>query len=168
MKLAAVDNTLRLCEEHLTRTGTKGTEAEDLLTKYLLVVICREFEQEIRRLVLERVRLTKDPHIIAFIERTIKFYRMLKVKDLKGNLLGKFSDEHVSRFEQKISEFQRDMGSGDILSDYGSVLTYRDTVAHGGSIFYMNLDELNRYYVNSLKVIEAFGDALNTPIPPPS
>jgi hypothetical protein len=43
MRLLRIDQTLELCENHLTSTKAEGTEIEALLTRSLLVLICAEF-----------------------------------------------------------------------------------------------------------------------------
>lgn len=101
MKLADVEAAIKLCEEHLKSTDTKGTEIESILTKYLLVHICGAYETEIKNMVTLRAARTGDREVESFVKNTIKTFRSLKIEEIKGNL-GRFSDGCKSIFDSKI------------------------------------------------------------------
>ena len=85
MKLADVEAAIKLCEEHLKSTDTKGTEIESILTKYLLVYICGAYETEIKNMITLRAARAGDKEVESFVKNTIKTFRSLKIEDIKGS-----------------------------------------------------------------------------------
>lgn len=67
MRLLRINQTLELCESHLTSTNAQGTEIEVLLTRSLLVLICAEFEQTIESIIQERCSSIGDDSVKEFI-----------------------------------------------------------------------------------------------------
>lgn len=152
MKLLNVEAAIKLCEEHLKKTGAKGTEIESILTKYLLVYICGAYETEIKNMITLRAARTGDKEIESFVKNTIKMFRSLKIEDIKGSLLGRFSDGCKSLFDSKIH-------NTEAATRYSNIITNRHLVAHGSEIN-ITFDELVISYQKAGDVLAAIRDAL--------
>jgi len=152
MKLLNVEAAIKLCEEHLKNTGAKGTEIESILTKYLLVYICGAYETEIKNMITLRAARTGDKEIESFVKNTIKTFRSLKIEDIKGSLLGRFSDGCKSLFDSKIH-------NTEAAIRYSNIITNRHLVAHGMEIN-ITFDELVISYQKAGDVLAAIRDAL--------
>lgn len=152
MKLLNVEAAIKLCEEHLKNTGTKGTEIESILTKYLLVYICGVYETEIKSMITLRAAKTGDKEVEAFVKNTIRTFRSLKLEDIRGKLLGGFSDEYKSLFDSKIKDTEA-------ATRYSNIITNRHMVAHGREI-HITFDELVVSYQKAGDVLAAIRDAL--------
>jgi len=151
MKLADVESAIKLCEEHLKSTDTKGTEIESILTKYLLVHICGAYETEIKNMVTLRAGRTGDKEVESFVKNTIKTFRSLKIEEIKGNL-GRFSDGCKSIFDSKIKNTEAE-------ARYSNIITNRHLVAHGNEIN-ITFDELVISYQKAGDVLGAIKEAL--------
>src|SRR4030042_2152826 len=152
MKLLNVEAKIKLCEEHLKNTRTNGTEIESILTKYLLVYICGAYETEIKNMITLRAARTGDKEIESFVKNTIKAFRSLKIEDIKGSLLGRFSDGCKSLFVSKIH-------NTEAATRYSNIITNRHLVAHGMEIN-ITFDELVISYQKAGDVLAAIRDAL--------
>jgi hypothetical protein len=153
MKLVAIDEAIKNCKEHLDKMDTKNREIETYLTHYLLVFICRTYEKEIKKIIVDRAKQTKDEHIVSFIENTIQAYRCLKIEDLKGNILGKFNKSLEVAFYQKIK-------GTDAEIRYRNIILGRDAVAHDRPVN-MTFDELVTSYPVSSIVLDALAETLS-------
>jgi hypothetical protein len=154
MPFPSIEAAITACTTHLDTTRTRGTEIEDFLTRFLLIHICGTYEIEIRRLVVERAKRTNDNHVTAFVENMMRDYRSLKVTDLKGKLLKKFSEELSATFD-------RTVGQDDVaLTQYGNIVQNRHEAAHGKEIN-MTFDELVESFHQSEKIIAAIEKALS-------
>jgi hypothetical protein len=152
MKLINVENTIKLCKEHLDITGAKGTEIESILTKYLLVYICGAYETEIKSMITLRAAKTGDKEVESFVKNTIKTFRSLKLDDIRGKLLGRFSDGCKSLFDSEIK-------NTEAATRYSNIITNRHLVAHGREIN-ITFDELVISYQKAGDVLAAIRDAL--------
>jgi hypothetical protein len=152
MKLANVDAAIKRCEEHLNSTGTKGSEIESILTKYLLVYICGAYETEIKNMITLRAARTGDKEVESFVKNTVKAFRSLKIDDIKGSLLGRFSDGCKSIFDSKIHNTEAEIR-------YSNIITNRHLVAHGSEIN-ITFDELVTSYQMAGNVLAAIKEAL--------
>ena len=152
MKLTNVEAAIKFCEEHLKGTGTKGTEIESILTKYLLVYICGAYETEIKNMITLRAARTGDKEIESFVKNTIKTFRSLKIEDIKGSLLGRFSDGCKAVFNSKIQNTEAE-------TRYSNIITNRHLVAHGREIN-ITFDELVISYQMAGDVLAAIKEAL--------
>lgn len=153
MTLSKLDNDLLLCQAHLTSTNSMGTEIESFLTKFLLVHICSEYEKEIKKIITDRAKQSNDKELISFIEKTIERIRNIKSDDLKGNILKRFSDDCLKRFNNKV-------GGKESLSRYESIIANRDQSAHGNSIN-ITFNELIKSHEKAKEVLIAVSDAIN-------
>src|SRR5260370_33763156 len=102
MKLALVDRAIETCEEHLERTNSQGTKIEAFLTRYLLILICASFEEEIETIVIRRLSTSKDLHVEAFAKSALDaVFRSLKISEIAG-LLNRFSPEFKEKFHDRL------------------------------------------------------------------
>ena len=155
MTLSKLDQDLALCQAHLTTTKSMGTEIESFLTRFLLVHICSEYEKEIKNMITARAEQTGDEELISFIEKTIARIRNIKTGDLRGNVLKRFSDDCLNRFDNKIK-------GKEALSRYENIIANRDLSAHGSSIN-MTFAELIISHEKAKEVLMAVSDAINPP-----
>lgn len=152
MKLAKVESAIKLCKEHLANTGSKGTEIESILTKYLLVYICGAYETEIKKMVVQRAGKTGDKELESFVRNTIKTFRSLRMKDIRESLLGRFSDVCKATFDGKI------LGT-EAETRFTNIILNRHSIAHGREI-HMTFDELVDSYYKAEVVLTAIKDCL--------
>lgn len=153
MKFPRVDEAFKACAEHLDSTGTRNTEIESHLVNNLLSIIYAEYEQEIRRLVMERGAKNADVHSRAFMEHAaLRLVRSIKLRDLSGTL---------KRFHTAFSDqFKSEVENTPASTAYNNILTNRHSVAHArGSN--MTFRELGPTYTASLDILRAFARALD-------
>lgn len=152
MNLVTVDETIKNCREHLDKMNAKNPEIETYLTHYLLVFICRTYEKEIKKIIVDRAKQTKDEQIVSFVENTIQAYKCLKIEDLKGNILGKLNKSLADAFYQKIK-------GTDAEIRYRNIILGRDGVAHDRPVN-ITFDELVKSYQVSSMVLDALAETL--------
>jgi hypothetical protein len=94
MRFGQLDDEIRQCEQHLDKTGTRNTELENYLVRYLLVRICAEYETRIAILVQQRCSRTNDEYIRRFAHwGTKRATQQFNIGDISG-MLGKFGDDY--------------------------------------------------------------------------
>ncbi|MGD0422492.1 MAG: HEPN domain-containing protein [Candidatus Bathyarchaeia archaeon] len=125
--LPVIENAIRSCETHLNSSGARGSEIESYLTRYLLILICGEYEKLIKEKVVERARRASDPDLASFVERTVKSFRGLRISEIKGGVLRKFSDNHVAMFDQKTK-------NTEAIYRYSNIVENRHMTAHGQTV----------------------------------
>jgi len=152
MKLVNVESAIKLCKEHLDNTGAKGTEIESILTKYLLVHICGAYETEIKRMVAQRAAKAGDKELESFVRNSIKAFRSLRMEDIRGSLLGRFSDGCRAIFDSKISGTEAEIR-------FTNIVLNRHSLAHGSEIN-ITFDELVESYYKAGKILTAIKEAL--------
>jgi len=151
MTIANVELAIKTCEMHLNNTGSKGTEVESILTKYLIVHICAAYEIEIKKMVKQRAAKAGDKELESFVNNTIRTFRSLKITDIRGNL-GKFSDGCLSIFDSKIKGTEAEVR-------YSNIVINRHAFAHGSDIN-VTFDELLDSYSKAGAVLTAIREAL--------
>ena len=147
MSFIEVDAAFKVSRKHLDDTKSGSTEIESFLTRYLIVLVCGAFENEIRKLVVDRAMVAKDDDLTTFVTKTISNYRSLKASDLRGKLVGRFGQRHRDGFGKFMSE------ESEIVTRYNNIVRNRHSVAHGRTVN-MTIDELEDSYRKSLKMIE--------------
>lgn len=152
MNLINAESAIKMCKEHLDNTGSKGTEIESILTKYLLVYICGIYETEIKKMVIQRVAKAGDKELESFVKNTIKTFRSLKMEEIRGNLLGRFSDSCKTIFDDKI------LGT-EAGTRFTNIVINRHSIAHGKEIN-ITFDELEESYYKAETVLTAIQEAL--------
>src|SRR6266540_3241207 len=84
MRLVRIDQAIAVCQAHLQNSGATGTEIEAYLTRYLLVMICSTFEEEIKSLIIKRAAGSGDPGMESFVQSAMgrTSFRSLKTSDI--------------------------------------------------------------------------------------
>lgn len=153
MTLSDVDADLILCQNHLNATNTKGTKIESFLTQFLLIRICGIYEKEIKSIMDQRVNKYGDVELASFVMKTFRAYQHVKLDDIRGKILKKFGDDNIKSFNQKISGTKAEIW-------YGTLLSNRESAAHGG-IINLTFDDLIKYHSEAKNVIITLAEVLN-------
>lgn len=156
MRRSDIDYAIETCEKHLDQTSSRNTDVEDFLTKFLLVHIYRVYESEIKRLVTERAKGSEDRYLVSYITSTLDRRLRLKVGDLKHDILSKFGSEHTQVFD--------DFLDPDDVTYYTNIVLNRHAAAHDSGPVTITLDDISRTASRSVKVLDAFETALNSPV----
>ena len=127
---------------------------KNLLTQALLILICAQFEKEITNFLTQRCASVSDKAVKSYINDHIQrsALRSLKVTELSG-LLGKFDPSYKEIFRQSIRE------NGQAETTYNSILTNRNSVAHGGGTS-ATFEDVKMYYKESHVILDYFKQAL--------
>jgi hypothetical protein len=153
MRLHRVDQTLEICESHLSSTKAQGTEIEVLLTRSILVLICSEFEQTIESIIQERCSSIDDESVKEFVGSCVDaVFRSVKSSEIAG-LLNRFGRDYKEAFKQKADE------NPEAVTFYNNIVINRHSVAHadGGNITF---SEVKRFYEEGHIVLDFFRDSL--------
>jgi hypothetical protein len=154
MKLTLVDRAIETCEDHLDRTNSRGTEIEAFLTRYLLILICAAFEEEIEAIVIRRLSMSKDPYVEAFAKSALNaVFRSLKTGEIAG-LLHRFSPEHKEKFRDRLKETKAE-------TFFNNIVAARHFTAHnlGANV---TLRELVEFYEEGHTVLDAVQEVCET------
>lgn len=154
MKLIKIDNAITICDNHLKSTNSQQTEVESFLTRYLLVLICATFEEEIENILLKRSDSLSDIHVKSFFKHCIdKTFRSIKSSEIAG-ILGKFGDDYKEAFNNK--------ANGTIEETfYNNIVVNRHSTAHstGATITF---SDLVQYYEKGHIILDYLDEALNS------
>lgn len=152
MHIPRLEEAIEVCAKHLDQTNARNTEIEAFLTRYLLVLICATYEEQIERLVAKRALKVSDSHVSAFMQSaTGNLIRGIRVSEL-SRFLGRFGDDYKQLFSAKVNDT-------DAHRAYDSIISNRHDTAHGPGAA-MTFGELQRLFSDSLGVLDAFAEAL--------
>ncbi len=152
MKLSRIDNAILTCEQHLIQTNSHQTEIESFLTKYLLILICATFEEEIEKILLSRSDRINDNHIKSFFQHCIdKTFRSIKSSEIAG-ILGKFGNDYKEAFQNK--------ANGTVEETfYNNIVINRHSTAHtSGALITFN--DLVSYYEKGHLILDYLNEVL--------
>jgi len=152
MRLAPIDRAITICEEHLERTQSRGTEIEAFLTRYLLVLMCATFEEEIEAMVLRRLGGSNDQRIESFAKSALDaLFRSTKTGEIAG-LLQRFSPEYKERFQARVNGTRAE-------TYFNNIVLGRHSTAHslGANV---TLRELVDFYEEGHTVLDAIQEIL--------
>ena len=153
MRFGQIDREILECEKHLDSTGTRNSEIENYLVRYLLVRICAEYETRIAILVQKRCSRTNDEHLMRFAHWGAEIVATrFNISDLKGTL-NKFGDDYQKSFTDAVM-------NKDCHRAWDSIYNNRQTVAHGNGMVLMTVDDLKTAYEDSVIVIDELVKAL--------
>jgi RiboL-PSP-HEPN len=154
MRLARIDHAIAVCQTHLQNSGAAGTEIEAYLTRYLLVMICSTFEEEIKTLIMMRATGSSDPSMEPFVQNALgrTSFRSLMTSEI-GDFLNRFGLDYKNRFRQQLASNQR------AETFFNNIVTNRHDTAHsaGSNI---SFSELVRFYSEGHIVLDAVKVAL--------
>ena len=146
-----IEHAIKLCDRHLCETNSRGSDIEAYFTKYLLILICSNYENRIREMIIERVKKANDSELVSFVDKTYhSFQRYLRISEMRGNLVKRFSEEYLAEFDRKI------IPNDDPAIKYNNIVENRHAAAHGGMVN-MTFSEL----VNSYEIAEAVISSLS-------
>ena len=152
MKLAQVDEAIEACKNHLIKSNAMGTEIEAYLTRYLLILICAAYEEEIEKLFVQRASHTKDPHIVAFVSSTVRTRFRNPMTSKIAEMLGLFSSDYKEKFSNKVSGTRAE-------TFFNNIAINRHSTAHSfGSN--MTFSELVSTYNEAHTVLDAISEVL--------
>ena len=137
---------------HLERTGTRLTIIESQLTRFVLVHICGHYENEIKRIVAERAKKSGDEGLALYVMSTLERHASIHPDSLR-DILKKFGGGCVEVFRRNVKK--------DDLNWYRNIVENRNKSAHGGYV-QVSFDDVCTYHAGAKRIIEAFGNALNT------
>lgn len=156
MRIDRIDRALERCEAYC-RSGEVDFEVESLLICSLLILTCSEFEKKYRDLIIERCSSVSDDSVRKYVGESTRI-RSMKITELAG-LLGRFGSSHREEFRRRLNE------NSIVMNMYDSILTNRNSVAHGeGSA--ASFEDVKRYYEEGHMVLDYFRDALHVPAGP--
>lgn len=118
-----VKRVIELCEG-LDELDPDQRDLKKYLTQLLLIKTCGMYENKIGNIVYERMKKSCDSDAASLISNVIYAYKYLKLEALKGNIVGKFSNDHKKEFTRRVE------GSENA---YNAIVNARNAVAHGSN-----------------------------------
>ncbi len=136
MRLVRIDQAIAACQAHLQKSGAMGTEIEAYLTRYLLVMICSTFEEEIKALIMKRAAGSQDPGMEPFVQRALDrtSFRSLMTSEI-ADFLRRFGLDYKNRFRQQLDNNPR------AETFFNNIVANRHDTAHstGSNISFSDL-----------------------------
>jgi hypothetical protein len=152
MKLTIIDHAFDLCDAHLSESNSRGTEVESYLTRYLLVLICAQFEEKIEQIVVERAKKSSDPELTSFVQAAAdRIIRSINTSEISG-LLNYFSSSCKEEFKKNIS-------NSLVETNYNSIISNRHNTAHSSGAN-ITFNDLKTYYESGHEVLDYLEQAL--------
>lgn len=119
-------------EEHLEKSGNKGSAIESFLTQHILILLCAEMQQEIYKIVEQRLSSNSDQRIIRFgLVASQKLLRSVKKEEIAGYLCY-FGDDLKDGFknaftDQEVAIYNNAVNSRiDVAHRHGAVISFDD------------------------------------------
>ena len=154
MRIERIVDALDRCRAHLSTIGAVDEKIENLLTQSVLILICSEFERRFRNLVAGRCSSVSDRSIRKYVEScNRRVPRSLRLTEIK-ELLSRFGPSHKDVFTRRLHE------NSVAESMYSSILTNRNSVAHG-ELSNVTHNDIKRYYEEGHVVLDYFREALD-------
>jgi hypothetical protein len=146
MKLVAIDQAIESCNNHLTQCKAKGTEIEAYLTRYLLIFICANFEEEIEKIVINKVKKICDDSLISYVESSLsQIFRSIKTGEISG-LLNRFGSQYKDKFQTMASGSQEE-------TYFNNIVINRHMTAHSSGPN-ITFDELVLHYEKAHVILD--------------
>lgn len=125
------------CRNFLEEIDVDSDEIESYLTNHLIVLLYRDLETEIQKLLDDRLKLSGDKELTDFASHAgRKILRSYKKSELCG-FLAKFGEHIKEKFDSELDGKDRE------VTRYNSVIQSRHTVSHSGAaqITFRELDD---------------------------
>lgn len=152
MKLQRVDEAIEACKNHLIKSSAMETEIEAYLTRYLLILICAAYEEEIEKLFAQRASQTQDPYIVAFVSSTVRTKFRNPTTSKIVEMLGLFSLDYKEKFREKVTGTRQE-------TFFNNIVTNRHSTAHSsGSNITFN--ELVNSYNEAHGILDTISEVL--------
>ena len=156
MRIARIDQAITICDDHLEKSGAKGTEIESFLTQYLCVVMCAAFEEAIKAMVVERAAQHGDQELKSFVESAAGIvFRSPKTEEITG-LLRRFGTDCRGRFRE---ELDRNLKAETF---FNNIIVNRHETAHSSGSN-LSFADLVNFYSEGHVVLDAVKLALMQP-----
>ncbi|MBI5789393.1 MAG: hypothetical protein HZA78_11115 [Candidatus Schekmanbacteria bacterium] len=141
MRLERIEQAIVTCQNHLSKNPAIEPEIEAFLTEYLLILICAEFEAEVKKIIVKRSSLANDPILTKFVDSFSQgLVRSIQISELEG-LLNKFGAEYKKKFQERLNDKEENK------TRFSSIIANRHKVAHkAGTKSQMTLPELIESY----------------------
>ncbi len=137
-------------------TLSEYAELENYLVSFLVGAIYAEFEQYVRKLIVERCDEIPDRKLRAFARMAAeRMVKKIKISDLAGHL-GYLDNSSREAFSRAVNDPSR----AQEKTAYDSLIIDRHGFAHSTGIS-MTFEEVRNAYYASLFVLDEFEKALN-------
>lgn len=148
--------TFELCEKHLDDTNSNNTEIENIFVKHLLILICAERENKIKKVFEKKIEDSTN----SISNRLASFLIKNTFKDINyGTISGyirNFGDEKRERLDSKRDD--------RIVTSWNNIINNRHIVAHGLDTIQLTFHELKEEFERSENVLIWIADALEIQI----
>jgi hypothetical protein len=138
MKIKEVDRAIAICQKHLKDSKSEGTIIESYLTRYLLILIIAQFENQIYQIIKTNVQCkTGGQKINNYFEGRMKRdYKGVKASDL-AKYLASYGTQCQDSFKKKINQDKHQRA----VTFYNNLITNRHDTAHkeGSQISFRDL-----------------------------
>lgn len=153
MRINKIDDVIEECTNHLNETNANGTEIENYLTRYLLVLISSSFEEEIEKMFIERANKSNDSFLIEYFKNEIP--NKLKSIGLTklSNFIRIFGESYKERFKNEISITAE-------ATQYSNLIINRHLVAHETQNINMTFNEVVKAYEDSNIILDRIKDII--------
>jgi hypothetical protein len=137
-------------------TLSEYAELENYLVSFLVGAIYAEFEQYVKKLILERCDKITDQGLRAFARSAVeRMVKKIKISDLAGHL-GYFDTSCKEAFSNAVNDPSR----GQEKAAYDNLITDRHGFVHSTGIS-MTFEEVHNAFRASLFVLDEFEKALS-------
>ena len=165
MRYRRIDNAIEVIRNQINTTEHKNPEIESYLVSYALTTIYAEYESRLNILIARRCALTDDVHLKNFAQTLAKCGTEVYQTENRSTGRIKLSDlaDSLKRFGQDYRDkFMLQIENKPAHTAWDKIVNNRQMIAHqqGTNLTFQELEEA---YYESLKVLDAFGDALNLP-----
>lgn len=147
MKLQRIDDAVEACRVHLDKSEAWGSEVESYLTRYLLVLMCASFEEEIKRLAIDRSIRSNDNGVVAFVTSAVgQVFRSVRTSEIAG-LLGRFGLSAKESFQKEMQSSPR------AETFFNNIVVNRHDTAHSSGAN-ISFRELVQFYEEGHVVLD--------------
>jgi len=146
MKFKVVEEAIKECRQHLDSTKTGGSQTENRLAAYLLVLISAQFELRIEAIIEAYAKRQKDRRIESFILGAAgKQLRSPKISTITGFL---------SWFDGKWGETFTKHAGNQATAAYDSIISNRHAFVHEAQCN-VTISDLEGFYHDGSPVFSA-------------
>ena len=153
MKIDKIDVLLDLCKVHIDERKIVDGRIEALLVQGLLVSMCAEFENILKKLTNARGKSLRESGRCDYdVKYADRAFRSASPENIE-RAVGRFGDSNKHEFERLKN------GGAAAWRAYENIIRNRNDVAHGRP-FQMTLREVREFYESGHVVLDWFESAL--------
>ena len=157
-QLDEISNKVKRCKEYLGQSKIPNPEIDNMMTCYLLVYICGEYEKLIKNSIAERASRAGDSDLARYLgSKAFNPVRSLVLSDISGNILENLGQDYVNSFTVKIGGLDE-----KAVTDYGTIVNNRNLTAHGQDIK-ITFNDLVESCDDSNRIVNALVEILSPP-----